>query len=474
MRQSFFLILAMNVLFSASAQDGHYWTQQYGTRSILLGNAVIGGSDDLGALYYNPGRLPIISNRAFLLNVDVYELNRYKYEDVAGTNADRTSSKFGGVPSFAAGSFNVGFLPGHYFGYSILIRQKLDLDFNYKDDTYGDVIENFPGEEYFSGQVRFNQKLKDDWYTLTWAYPINEKLSIGVNTTVAMNEVSKSSNIALQAFTESNNTAIYSLFRKHSYDNIGLLWKIGVAGIAEKFDWGVTVTTPAINITKKADLVIEEYFSGIEGVSEVSDKYTSFQEDNMELTYKRPFSIAAGASIPIGKGKIHVSSEYYTGISNYTLYQTKEFTSQSSGDTLQFTISDKLNGVINAGAGFEYNFSEKVSTFASFSTDFSAVPGERPFVQSESLIYNSIFRANYYHITAGTVLKLKGADITLGASFTSGKEKFRRPIDFPEEDDDPIFESEETGSLLWQRWRIIFSFSFPLLEEKLKGIGNGN
>ncbi len=44
--------------------------------------------------------------------------------------------------------------------------------------------------------------------------------------------------------------------------------------------------------------------------------------------------------------------------------------------------------------------------------------------------------------------------------------------DFPEEDDDPIFESEETGTLLWQRWRIIFSFSFPFLEEKFKKMGD--
>ena len=62
------------------AQDGHYWTQQYGTRSMLLSNSVIGGVEDLGAVYYNPGRLGLIENPAFLLSAEVYEWTRYRVE----------------------------------------------------------------------------------------------------------------------------------------------------------------------------------------------------------------------------------------------------------------------------------------------------------------------------------------------------------------------------------------------------------
>ncbi len=64
-----------SVFFSASvlmisqlaAQDGHFWTQQYGTRSMLLSGSIIGGVDDLGAVYYNPARLSQITNNAFLI-----------------------------------------------------------------------------------------------------------------------------------------------------------------------------------------------------------------------------------------------------------------------------------------------------------------------------------------------------------------------------------------------------------------------
>ena len=44
---------------NVGAQDSHHWTQQYGTRSTLLGGAVIGSASDLSATYYNPGAIPL-------------------------------------------------------------------------------------------------------------------------------------------------------------------------------------------------------------------------------------------------------------------------------------------------------------------------------------------------------------------------------------------------------------------------------
>ena len=39
----------------AAAQDAHYWSQQYGTRSELLSGAVVGSPQDLSTTFYNPG-----------------------------------------------------------------------------------------------------------------------------------------------------------------------------------------------------------------------------------------------------------------------------------------------------------------------------------------------------------------------------------------------------------------------------------
>mgnify|MGYP000538398510 FL=1 len=72
------------------------------------------------------------------------------------------------------------------------------------------------------------------------------------------------------------------------------------------------------------------------------------------------------------------------------------------------------------------------------------------------------------------ILKLKKADITLGATHAWAREFIPRPIDFPDEgeDDEGIFDSNDVTEIRWSRWRFIFSFSFPFLkdiEKKMKG-----
>ncbi|MCK5572460.1 MAG: hypothetical protein KAJ12_06850, partial [Bacteroidetes bacterium] len=44
------LLLLLNI--SAPGQETYYWNIQYGTRSTLLGGAVIGSASDLSATYY--------------------------------------------------------------------------------------------------------------------------------------------------------------------------------------------------------------------------------------------------------------------------------------------------------------------------------------------------------------------------------------------------------------------------------------
>jgi len=51
---------------------------------------------------------------------------------------------------------------------------------------------------------------------------------------------------------------------------------------------------------------------------------------------------------------------------------------------------------------------------------------------------------------------------------TSGKQEFARPVDFPNEGDDGIFDMNETGSFRWTRLRVIFSFSFTFLTDTAK------
>jgi hypothetical protein len=195
---------------------------------MLLSGSVIGGVDDLGAVYYNPARLSQVSNPAFLLSADVYEWNSLKIEDAFGNNKNVSKSDFGGVPSLAAGTFKLPFLKKHYFAWAILLRQNQDLNLSYKNEVFEDVIDEFPGEEYFGAEIIQSGKAKQEWMGFSWAYPLNEKWSIGASGYLSIINNNKSNIINLQALTETNQVAIYRFNKSYNFTHYNLLGKAGL------------------------------------------------------------------------------------------------------------------------------------------------------------------------------------------------------------------------------------------------------
>jgi len=177
----FLLIL---IVTSVDGQGGHYWGEQYGTRSTLLGNSVIGGVQDLGAVYYNPARLALIENPAFLLTAEIYQWTRYSIKDGFGDDTKNSNSEIGSVPGFVAGTFKLKFLPDHQFAFAVLQRYSVDFSVGYREEVFGDIIGEIPGEEYFGGDILFTTNTKEDWYALSWAYPLSSKFSVGLTTNV--------------------------------------------------------------------------------------------------------------------------------------------------------------------------------------------------------------------------------------------------------------------------------------------------
>ena len=112
MRMLALVIAALILPEPSAAQDTHYWNLHYGTRSTLLGGAVIGSVSDLGATFYNPGALALFDNPEFILSARVYQYDAFTLEDGAGEGLDLASTSFDPAPSFSAGSFSFKWLKG--------------------------------------------------------------------------------------------------------------------------------------------------------------------------------------------------------------------------------------------------------------------------------------------------------------------------------------------------------------------------
>ncbi len=455
--------------FALIAQDGHYWTQQYGTKSILLSNSVIGGTDDLGAVYYNPGRLAVISNAAFLLSANVYEYTSLTVTDAFGNGQKYNRSDIKGVPTLAAGTFKIKNLPKHFFAYSILTRQSSNINFSFRGEENKDVIAALPGNEYFGAEAAFSQSSSEQWIGLTWSYAVSPKISVGVTTNYTTNNQSKGININLQALSASNEVALYRFDRSFTFNKSGLLWKAGLAAQAGKWQLGLTVTTPMVNMSGNGSYRYEEFFSSIPSLAKPESYSTSYQK-GLATTNKTPWSVGMGASRKLGRNTIHLSTEWFAAVSKYSMMRAADHISQSNpNDTIRFNLVDQFKSVWNAGIGAELYINDRISGFASFSTDFTAVTSDMSrFVEKMPEAYSSSWNADFYHFGGGIVLKLKGADITLGATHTGCTQSIVRPINFPENPSSPIFNSGDTSDLRWDRWRLVFAFSFPFLKDYAK------
>jgi len=85
-----FILFLISILFPniSFSQTTHYWNIQYGTRSTLLGGAVIGSVSDLSATYYNPGAVALFEDTKFILSAEAYQFDNYTVKDGADEGED--------------------------------------------------------------------------------------------------------------------------------------------------------------------------------------------------------------------------------------------------------------------------------------------------------------------------------------------------------------------------------------------------
>jgi len=183
------LIVLFNVLLvkPLTAQDSHYWTQQFGSRSALMGGAVVGGVRDNSAVYYNPGALAQMDSLTVSVSANAYQLDQLDIADGAGLGLDLSSSQTQIIPLMISGVYRFKKAPQHTLGYSIIGKQQTGIKYSARTDGFLNVIQesNSPGDEEFIGQFNHKSGLNEQLFGLTYAYKFNHRFSMGVTNYVA-------------------------------------------------------------------------------------------------------------------------------------------------------------------------------------------------------------------------------------------------------------------------------------------------
>ncbi len=435
------------------AQDAHYWTYQYGARANLLGGQVVGSVVDISAVYYSPGALSLIDDPELIATSRVFEASAVSLEGAEDRSTD--DLRLDVAPGFFAGILPFRFLRDHVLAYSIFTRYRFETKLNETSLGQVELPEYGTGPVDYLGEARLERDLNEQWFGLSWSMPIGRKLGFGVSQFLAYRGQKGIDRLSAQAYSAVDGAAVTVFERKYSYYNYRLLWKVGAT-----FDWmgvsvGLTATTPSVSVFGEGKSLLNQTTFGqdVDGDDVEDPVFIAGYEEGLSALYKSSPSLGLGATYAPGKNRIHFSAEYFTNLSEYDVMDLQDFEGQSTGDTVAFDLTHRLEAVLNAGLAFEHNFTPTFTGYGSFRTDFSARPAGSGFDISTT-------SWDIYHLTAGAAFRIGSADLTVGLGFGWGEKAGVALVEDVGDADQLLSPLFNGGEVKYRSARLLFAFSY--------------
>jgi hypothetical protein len=396
---------------AARAQDVQYWNATYGTRALLLGGVVIGSSQDISAVFYNPAGLALLERTEVILSGSGYQYSSLSLVNEGGPAGGVSSSSLDAVPGMFAGEVPVS-LPKSRIAYSVLTRQRYNGRFEARGLSLDSAL-NVPNLQFSSGDATGEESLSETWVGLTLARLLNAHVSLGITPFVAVRSERARYATVVQALNTSGAAALAMQSRDFDYLNWRLLAKMGLAVQFPKGSLGMTVTTPSLRLfgtgsAGRTSTIVDE---GI-AASDITRVATDFQ-DGVEATYNTPLSVGLGGSYLLGSTRLHVSGEWFASEAAFPVLATQPFTAQSSGQTMTNQVVQEFRSVLNYGVGIEHHFGPKLAAYGSFRTDRAPVP-------DSSAANSTLSRWDLSHVTGGAAFSWLHADLVLGTDLAFG------------------------------------------------------
>jgi len=457
------LLFVCCLVSSSIKAQGYYNDENFGNRSILLSGNVTGSVDDLGLTYYNPARLAIIEEPNFTISARAYQMGSIKIENVFGRNNKLNQSKFGGLPSLAAATFKVGKSEKHKFAYAVLSRKQSNISLGFAREIDAAIVEEFDNVDRFIAELNLSEDESDEWFGFSWATKLKENLSVGVSTFVSVYDFSGSYKLDYSRLDTTTDVAAYNNEIRYGQKSYGIFWKVGLAWQVSKFDLGLNIDLPYLEVLGDGNLGYKEILSGI---GDGNDVFKFDGWDDLESKRRAPIGVAFGAGFPLGKNKIHLKVDWHGGLKEYNRLVIPVI--DDSGEVLSFSFKEELRPVINFGLGAEFYLGEKVGLYMSAGTDFSPVVSDAnifDLITKENQDTN--FDADYYHFGSGVQLKLSWAQLVLGATYTTASATFDRVIQFPDPDIE-IPNNDDPARVTLNRWRFILGLEIPIFGKKIE------
>jgi len=425
MKKALLLNLVIIILqVSLTAQENNYWNIQYGTRSTLLGGAVIGSVSDLSATFYNPGAIALFPDVKFILSAQVYQLDNFTIKDGAAKGKDLDYSSIVPSPNFVAFDLGFDFLGDDRLAFSILTRQISNLEFSARFIDSLEVIESSPGKESFAGGINSEKKFNDVWGGITYSTKLSEIIGLGFTGYISYRSHKASSINILQALLSNGDIASYSNISNYRYSNCRALAKVGLGLNLNPLTLGITATTPSVNIFGTGSVGTHLFVSGID-----TNRFESNYQEDVKSQFNSSWAVGVGGAYKLGKVKLHLSAEWYDAISKFYVLDTESYSSQSSGEVLKNDLTHEAKSIINFGVGLDYYATDSLIFSLSVTSDFSA------YVENTTTNLAPYSAWDLIHIAGGSTFNILKSEVTVGVVYSFGSQTLENNINITPDDE---------------------------------------
>jgi hypothetical protein len=408
-------LLLLQALSGAAilAQDSHYWTNQYGTESWLLGGAVVGASADLASTYYNPAALAVIQDRRSLLTAVSLNWSRTSItaEDV---QFELRSGGTSPLPTLISANLPISVLGSNSLQISYL--QRTHVRSNLEGLAY--TLEDTDSQFVATGHI--NRELFDSWFGVTWSKDLGSKHSVGV--TAYVSAVSSNYSSMIGAGSNTGDLRATTVFSEHAaYDNIRLLAKAGYYYDGRPFSVGVTVTMPSVKLFNTYGETNVSQSSAENGTLQVLYANT---QDGLSAKYRTPTSIAVGGTWYGETTMFYLTMEWFDGLDTYKPLEPSPF-SATIPDSLIVSYGATVTryGILNVAVGMKTQVAEKTFLYAALIRDASSL-------RSEDGPGEAIVNYDLYHATIGWQFMIDQTTITFGGIVGGGFVNNAPPSEF--------------------------------------------
>lgn len=418
-----------------AAQDAHYWSQQYGTRSELLGGTVVGSPQDLSTVYYNPGGLPFLETQSFLLSALALEYEKYGLAAAPEGVSELGSDRFGPAPILFTGTLPRSWVDGT-LAYSYLTRQRLEA----RIDAWQPLAS---GPDAPVANLLVDAKVGESWGGLTWARAYGS-VGVGASAYLTYRNQRGREELLSQPIPDEVRGSTTVVINDYSYWHLRTLAKVGVYWARPGASIGATLTTPGVSIAGSGEA---SYYRSVPTDSAGVDIDEAVVIDRPAVTYRSPVSLAVGSRIDTGSAAIYVTVEWFDGVGAYKVLDAPEVPQDGVGSGLASLLQQELDPVVNLGLGAEYSPRNALTFFGSVITDFSAASADP--ASQHSFAHWDIFQG-----TVGAAFSALRTDFTLGLSIAGGGEKVHRQNDL-----DGAW-AVPGGEISYQRWKFFIGLEF--------------